>query len=403
MIIDGRSRYLLPGMVDTHTHLATNVRELLGGNPSAQTIEESARNQLMLYLARGVTTILNNGDFGEPLPRWATEVEAGVLTGPHIYAAQYARGDNTTPDGGPPNRAITDASQARGFTRQSYDSGYDFMKIYNYTPRDGVLAILDEAHSLGMPVLGHFPQTMSTRETLENGMDMVAHSGAYLWRFFGGNTSASDSQIAQAVQLTVENGTSVTATVGIEEIIDRIWCNDTAGVSNYWARAETRYMHPTTVGLNDRSINAKWRWNPDGCFNGGYTPTRDFLRRFTLALHQGGAPIMMGTDSPTVLGVPGFSAADEVQALVNSGIEPLDAIRIASFNGADFISRTLALEVPFGSITEGSRADLLLLGSNPIESVDNIKDILGVMLDGRWNSSAWFDDQLEDIARSYGN
>ena len=83
VVIDGRSRHLMPGLVDTHTHLATNVREFLGLNASPGVVELSAKNQLILYLARGVTSILNNGDFGEPLPRWGDEVIAGDLTGPH--------------------------------------------------------------------------------------------------------------------------------------------------------------------------------------------------------------------------------------------------------------------------------------------------------------------------------
>jgi imidazolonepropionase-like amidohydrolase len=403
VIIDGSERYLVPGMVDTHTHLATNVREFLGSRASTTLIEQSARNQLVLYLARGVTSILNNGDFGEPLPVWGARVESGELAGPTIYAAQYARGDSSTSDGGPDNRAVTSAGQAREFTRNSFADGYQFMKIYNQTPRDAVLAILDEAHELGMPVLGHFPQTLSTSETLDNGLDMVAHSGAYLWKFFGNDFRSSDSQIVQAVTMSLDNNTAVTATLGIEELIEKIWCNDPQGVDAYWAREETRYMHPTTVSLNDRSINAKWRWNPDGCSSGGYVGVKNFLRKFTLALHEGGVNLMMGTDSPTVLGVPGFSATDEVRALANSGIPLADAIKMATWNGGDFISTRLALDVPFGAIREGWRADLVLLGSSPLESADNLEDIVGVMARGRWKSSSWFEEQLDLIAQSYEN
>jgi len=402
-IIDGRSRYLVPGMVDTHTHLGTNVREFLGLTASPSTVDDSARNQLVLYLARGVTTILNNGDFGEPLPRWGAEVESGELVGPNIYAAQYARGDGSTSDGGPAIRSVTSDSQARRYTGESLNAGYQFMKIYNQTPRDAVLAILDEAQKLGMPVLGHFPQTLATRETLDNGLDMVAHSGAYLWTFFNNNTSSSDSRINEAINMSLDNGTAVTATLGIEELIEQIWCNDPQGVEAYWAREETRYMHSTTVGLNNRSITSRQRWNPVGCSSGGYVQVRNFLRKFTLALHQAGIPIMMGTDSPTVLGMPGFSASDEVKALVNSGIPLVDAVRMATWNGGEFISTKLALDVPFGAIREGWRADLLLLGSNPLETADNLEDIVGVMANGRWKSNGWFEEQLEAIARSNGN
>ncbi len=400
-IIDGSSRYLVPGMVDTHTHLATNVREFLGAVvPSSA--EEAARSQLILYLARGVTTILNNGDFGEALPRWGTETESGELVGPNIYAAQYARGNNNTSDGGPPDRAVTNASQAREFTRQAFADGYQFMKVYNQTPRDAALAILDEARILGMPVLGHFPQTMSSRQLLDNGLAMVAHSGAYLWKFFRNNINTSDALIAEAIQMTLDNGTAVTATLGIEELIDQIWCNDPQGVAAYWAREETRYMHPTTVSLNNRSITSN-RWNPGGCNRGAYVGVTNFLRKFTLALHEAGATLTMGTDSPTVLGVPGFSAIDEVQALVNSGIPLVDAIRMATWNGGRFISSKLELAVPFGAIRDGWRADLVLLDSNPLESTENLEDIVGVMANGNWKSTAWFNTQLEIIAEQYGN
>ena len=402
-VIDGRSRFLLPGMVDTHTHLATNVRELQGERALLSTIEESARNQLVLYLARGVTTILNNGDFGETLPDWSADVVSGNLVGPNIYAAQYARGNSATSDGGPDIRSVTSATQAREFTNTSFSAGYQFMKIYNQTPRQAALAILDEASKLGMPVLGHFPQTMSTRETLDNGLDMVAHSGAYLWRFFGNNTASSDSRINEAIQMSLNNRTAVTATLGIEELIEQIWCNDPEGVEAFWAREEARFMHPTSVGLNNRSITSTRRWNPTGCTSGGYIQVRDFLRKFTLALHEDGVSIMMGTDSPTVLGTPGFSAADEVQALVNSGIPLTDALRMATWNGGDFISTKLDLEVPFGAIRVGWRADLLLLDSNPLEFTENLEDIVGVMADGRWKSTSWFEEQLEAIAQSYGN
>jgi imidazolonepropionase-like amidohydrolase len=114
-------------------------------------------------------------------------------------------------------------------------------------------------------------------------------------------------------------------------------------------------------------------------------------------------PLLMGTDSPTVLGVPGFSAVDEVQAMVNSGIPLSDALRIATWNGGQFISERLELEQPFGAIREGWRADLLLLGSNPLIDAANLEDIEGVMGLGRWRSNAWFEDRLEAIAQSYGN
>ena len=256
---------------------------------------------------------------------------------------------------------------------------------------------------LGMPVLGHFPQTLTAQETLSSGLDMVAHSGAYLWKYFSNNLNTSVNTQNQAVQATLNAGASVTATVGIEEIVARIWCGNTQGINDYWARPETRYMHPTTVNLNNRSITSTRRWNPNGCLPGSYNQVTAFIMQFTKLLHEAGVPLLMGTDSPTVLGVPGFSAVDEVQSLVNSGIPLIDALRIATWNGGQFISGGLDLDVPFGSIREGWRADMLMLGSNPLEQSENLEDIVGVMARGRWKSNTWFEIQLEAIADLYQN
>jgi imidazolonepropionase-like amidohydrolase len=104
-----------------------------------------------------------------------------------------------------------------------------------------------------------------------------------------------------------------------------------------------------------------------------------------------------------VLGVPGFSATDEIRALVNAGIPLPDVLRIGTWNGGEFISTKLDLDVPFGAIREGWRADLVLLADNPLESADNLEHIVGVMARGRWKSASWFEEQLEQIAQSYGN
>lgn len=402
-LVDARGRFLTPGLVDTHTHLATNVREFQGLNAPANVIEQSARNQLMLYLARGVTTLLNNGDFGEDLPRWDEETRSGEKTGPTVYAAKYARGDAGTPDGGPTGQEVLNATQARAFTRAAHEAGYRFMKVYNHTPREGVLAILDEGAKLDMPVIGHFPQTLSTQEVLDAGMTMVAHSGAYLWQTFNNNPNVSPSQIQQAINLTLSTGTHVTATVGLEELVAQVFCNDPAGVAAYWARPVTRYMHPTTVSLNDRSITAAWRWNPPGCIHESYERWLGFIQEFTLGLHEAGVPLLMGTDSPTVLGVPGFSAVDEVQALVNTGIDLPDAVRIATWNGGRYITEALGLDTPFGAVRAGWRADLLLLDQDPLVAAENLASVAGVMARGEWHSTAWFEVQLEAIAQSYGN
>ncbi|GAB4189624.1 MAG: hypothetical protein Tsb002_16820 [Wenzhouxiangellaceae bacterium] len=393
VVIDGRQRYLMPGIIDTHTHLGTSPTELLGFLDASVT-NTVATQELMLYLAGGVTTILNNGDFGEALPQWSRQVANQEKTGPTIFAAMYARGGAGTADGGPANRTVGGADQARAFTLSALQAGYRLMKLYNATPRSAALAILEESQRFGMPVIGHFPQTMSAAEAINNGLAGVAHSAAFMWRMF---PDLNVARIPEATQLVLDHDVVISSTLWIETQIAQFWGGNPAGRNAYWARPEIIYMHPLTRQLNARSIDGR-RWNPPGATIGGYQSQLNFVRLLVSAMHQAGARLMLGTDSPTVLGVPGFSAHDEMAALAAAGIDHLDVLRIATRNGGEFLTAALDLAAPLGVIRPGARADLVLLAANPLTAIANTRSIEGVMHGGHWRSSAWFAPQLAQIA-----
>ena len=123
-------------------------------------------------------------------------------------------------------------------------------------------------------------------------------------------------------------------------------------------------MHPTTRQLNQRSITATWRWSPNGCSPGQYQPVTDFVLQFTKRLHDGGVRLLMGSDSPTVLGVPGFSAAREVQSLVNAGIPLVEALARLTSKPADLLG------IAAGRLEPGASADLCVFDPADSWSVD---------------------------------
>jgi len=104
-------------------------------------------------------------------------------------------------------------------------------------------------------------------------------------------------------------------------------------------------------------------------------------------------------NAPSTLAVPGFSVHWEIQALLRSGISLPDVLRISSWNAGEYISNKLELNVPFGSVRQGYRADLVLLESNPLASADSLKQITGVMAGGRWRSHRFFDRELKNMER----
>jgi hypothetical protein len=380
--IDGRSRYLIPGLVDTHSHLASHA-------PRTER-DTIAANELLQYMGNGVTTILVPGN-GFLTSDYNARVAQGAMDGPLIYDAQWVFSPGV---GG--GRMPSNPAEARAAVREAANDGYQFIKIFDFVSRDVSLALLDEAAVLGMPTIAHFQTTMSPVDLMNNGLDLVAHIQEYGHDYFHGQTD--ESLIPQAVEDTLRNGTSVTSTLVIDELTAQVAGNNQAGISAYWARPETRWLIPESVEATwDAISNLK----AIGGQPGNYDDDLAFLRTLTRKLHEAGVPILMGTDAPGTGAVPGFSVHWEVQALLDCGIELGDVLRISSWNGARFIHQSLGLETSFGAVRQNWRADLVLLNSNPLSSQDNLKDIAGVMAAGRWRSGEVLEQRIEAIAQSY--
>ena len=380
VIIEGQSRYLMPGMVDAHTHLA----EI----SSAAAANATARNELVLYLANGVTTILNNGDgTGAPL-RWGNNVEQGQMIGPAIYSAKFVFSQAVNPQ-----LSVKGEADARFYVQNAFNEGYRFMKVFEGVPRDLVLVILDEAARLGMPVIGHFQTTMPPVESLEEGLDLVAHVSQYTIREF--NNELDESLIPGAIEMTLHNGATVTATLLSEELKGLVYGSNQEGIAQYWAMPGLRYIPAQSVDFIEDQIR---RWDLGGT-PGSYDETVEFNRKLTRDFNAAGIRLLLGTDAPSTLAVPGFSVHWEIQALLRSGISLPDVLRISSWNAGEYISNKLELNTPFGAVRQGYRADLVLLESNPLASADNLKQITGVMAGGRWRSHSYFERELANMER----
>jgi imidazolonepropionase-like amidohydrolase len=112
-------------------------------------------------------------------------------------------------------------------------------------------------------------------------------------------------------------------------------------------------------------------------------------------LHEAGAGLLLGSDSPQVFNVPGFALHHELRLIAEAGLSPFAAIQTGTINAARFFGA----EDRWGTVQEGLVADLILLDSNPLTDVTNSKRIHGVMLRGRWLSRADLDAMLERFQR----
>ncbi|MCY4507718.1 MAG: amidohydrolase family protein, partial [Acidobacteria bacterium] len=161
------------------------------------------------------------------------------------------------------------------------------------------------------------------------------------------------------------------------------------------ARPEVRYMPPETVEQWERVVDERAAAaDPEA-----NRRVAELRRQILRALHEGGVPIVMGTDSPQIFSVPGFSVHHEMALWVEVGMAPYEVLEAGTRRVAEYFD---ALD-DFGTIEIGRRADLLLLTGNPIDDVANVARRGGVMVNGNWWSEDRIQERLAGIAQFYGN
>ena len=394
VVIDGQGGWLMPGLADMHMH--TRPDWLTSAWPV---------NPLKIYLAHGVTTIRcfgpGRGQGINPayVLNWRSLIAQGLLDGPVLYTS------------GPTLYGpVTDPV---GEVLRQKAGGYDFIKLYSYlTPREFALA-METAKSQGMYVAGHIPLMLGLKEALTAGLDEIAHVEELAWEmapFDRGRRDLKGRQwiryVAEAtyrryqdeLSLTLEeiktkyrdkllavaeevkrSGAVVSTTLFLDQlIVEKLFQPD-----DFLKRPGTNLLPKTYLDAFHQGREKHQVQFKDGR---DYAPFKRNLDLALLwALKEKGVPVLAATDAGTGgMGiVPGYTLHDELRLLVANGYTPYQALTAATSRA----SRVVALMTgrdEFGIIAPGRRADLLLVGGNPLADVAQARDIRGVMASGRW-------------------
>ena len=118
-------------------------------------------------------------------------------------------------------------------------------------------------------------------------------------------------------------------------------------------------------------------------------------------LARNGNRLLMGTDSPQMMNVPGFALQHEVRAMHAAGVTPMQILESGTRNVSQYVARWLKGDSRFGTIAVGQRADLVLLDGDPVADVENLTRRSGVMVRGRWVPAEEIRRGLEQIAARY--
>jgi len=109
----------------------------------------------------------------------------------------------------------------------------------------------------------------------------------------------------------------------------------------------------------------------------------------------------MGTDSPQMFNVPGFALHRELNAMAEAGMTNRQILESGTVTVSRYVADHLGLDGNFGAVRVGNRADLVLLGANPLDDLDHLTDRVGVMVRGRWVSRAEIDEGLAQLAAKH--
>jgi len=383
--IDGRGKWLMPGLIDMHVHL---------NDPG-----DGA-----LYVANGVTTIRNMWGFPETL-EWRKQYESGQLLGPTVYTT------GSILDGNPPiwpgSTVIETDAAAESEIVAEKAAGYDFIKVYSRLSPGGYQAILQAAKRHGMRVVGHVPDAVGVLGVLDaGGQESIEHLTGYLTAAQAEGSHTSDiadwnqkrramiahldeSRIPMLARRTRDAGVWNCVTLIVGQRFGALEHRD-----SLLRLPEVRYTTPEMLEMWDTSKDFRFHNTTTEDYAAMRAVTA-FQMRMTRALRDSGARILLGTDTSNPFVVAGFSAHQELALLVEAGLTPYQALRAGTADAAEFLHASDQI----GQVRPGLRANLVLVDGNPLEDVRAATRRSGVMLRGRWMPAVELDAELERVAK----
>jgi imidazolonepropionase-like amidohydrolase len=384
--VEGRGRFLIPGLAEMHGHIPPV-------NPDAANPRWS-EDVLFLYVAAGALTV--RGMQGHPSHIALRErVERGEVIGPRLYLSGPAMSGNSVPD----------AATAERLVREYKAAGYNHLKVHEGLSKDAYDAIVRTAGEVGMRWGGHVSQVVgvpgvlaarqATIDHLDDYIDAAQRDGSPALAMSGGERTSAlplhvdEAKIPALARQTREAGVAVVPTQALWETLRG--AHTPESLSDL---PELRYVPAALVEQWTNAARNAQANNPQA----SAAAEVQFRDKMLKALSDAGVQILMGTDAPQVFSVPGFSLRREVVAMSEAGMTPWQILH----SGTVAVAQHLGTQAETGTIAAGKRADLILLEANPLDDITAIGRVAGVVVNGRWLAQSDIEARLSEIAARNG-
>ncbi|MGZ4731224.1 MAG: amidohydrolase family protein [Terriglobales bacterium] len=402
-VLDLHAHTVMPGMVGMHDHLFYIVRPNLDSQRHSDNpvlVTQMTFSAPRLYLAEGVTTMRTTGSVETYADlNLKRDIDAGKLPGPHLdVSGPYLEGAESYFIQMP---HLTSPDDARQTVEYWADRGVTSFKAYMNITRAELKAAIEAAHKRGIKVTGHLC-SVTYKEAAELGIDDLEHG-------FFVNTQLDAGKKPDVCSQSEGDETLARMDPGTPEAKDLI----NTLVSHHVAITSTLPVFEGDIGggrppLRQQALDAMTSQAREDFFllrqrpASAPAPKIDpaLLWKHDLELERAfvaaGGLLLAGPD-PTGRGdvLPGFGDQREIELLVEAGFSPVEAIKIATLNGAVYLGR----DQQIGSVAAGKNADLIVIKGDPSKQISDIENVEIVFKDG-----VGYDSQklLDSVRGRYG-
>jgi Amidohydrolase family len=402
-MIDGKGKFLIPGLWDFHVHIF-----------SAPGEEELA---LPLYILNGITGIRDVGALRKRNEQQAIldAIERGERVGPRIVLAGALI--DGPPGSWPGQMVASSAEEGRARVREAKAAGWTSVKSYSLLSEAAYLGIANEAKRLDLPLFGHIPETVLLDTAINARHRSIEHFGRVTQacstaeaEMIAANVAALRSADPFPKLMSVMSGHNKTTLEHWDaqrcaQIAKRLSRADTAVmpslmVSDFYLGKDPMPDDPRMLTV-PKAVRAQWN-------QGDWRRQQMSTELLTLApqsvaldwktfklVHDAGVNVLAGTDAayanPFLF--HGYTLHDELARYVDAGLTPQQALMSATVNPARFLKQ---LHVR-GLIAKGQRADLVLLDENPLKDIAATRRIHAVIAGGRLFDRMALDELLRDV------